>query len=71
MFCGYSAAMVLGVTSEKIRIISVSSKVAMAIPASPYNRKAIMVAIAEAEILTRLLPIEPWRYWERTRVHTM
>jgi hypothetical protein len=49
--------MVLGVISAKIKITSVSPAVAMAIPASPHNLIAITVAIAEASILTKLLPI--------------
>ena len=54
---GCNAAMVLGVISAKIRITSVNTRVAMAMPASPKSRIAMTVAIAEARILTRLLPM--------------
>ena len=50
--------MVLGVTSAKIKITNVSTPVAIAIPASPNKRCPRIVAIAEARILTKLLPIK-------------
>ena len=56
-FSGCRAAMVLGVISAKIKITIVSVIVAIAMPASPYRRMATTVAIADARILTRLLPI--------------
>lgn len=57
IFSGYNAASVLGVTSANIRITNVRRAVAIAIPASPHNLSAIMVAIDDANILTKLLPI--------------
>ena len=54
---GCSAAIVFGVISAKMSMTSVSTSVAMAIPASPNNRIAITVAMADARMLTRLLPI--------------
>ena len=54
---GYNAAKVLGVTSAKIRITSVNKPVAMANPASPKILTARTVAIADARIFTKLLPI--------------
>ncbi|CSI31573.1 Uncharacterised protein [Vibrio cholerae] len=44
-------------TSANTRITKVKAPVAIATPKSPYRRIPIMVAIAEARILTRLLPI--------------
>ena len=56
IFSGFSAASVFGVTSANIRITTVSIKVAAKIPPSPQKRMAITVAMAEARILTILLP---------------
>ena len=49
--------MVLGVISAKISMTKVNIAVAMAMPASPHNRIAITVAIEDASIFTKLLPI--------------
>ena len=57
MRSGCSAAMVFGVTSAKIRMTRVRRKVATTMPASPYRRMAMTVAMAEAAMLTRLLPM--------------
>lgn len=57
MRSGWSAARVLGVTSAKINIMRVKVAVAQAMPLSPINRSAIIVAMDEARILTKLLPI--------------
>ena len=54
---GCRAAKVFGVTSAKIRMTRVRTPVAMATPASPNTRTASTVAMAEARILTKLLPI--------------
>ena len=54
---GCSAAIVFGVISAKIRMTKVSASVAIAMPASPKSLIAMTVAIAEARILTRLLPL--------------
>ena len=54
---GADAAIVFGVISAKIKITKVRVMVAMAMPASPNSRIAMTVAIAEARIFTRLLPI--------------
>src|SRR5690606_15871957 len=56
MRSGWSAAIVFGVTSANTNTMSVIPKVAMIIPASPNQRKHKMVAIADAAILTKLLP---------------
>ena len=56
-FSGCIAATVFGKISEKINITNVNAPVAIATPASPYNRIPITVAIAEALIFTRLLKI--------------
>lgn len=53
---GWLAAQVFGATSEKIKIMKVSNPAAIAIPDSPYRRKARMVAIDEAKMLIKLLP---------------
>ena len=58
MLSGFSAAIVLGVTSAKIRTKSVISIVTAKIPPSPHNLTAINVAITEARILTKLFPIK-------------
>ena len=57
IFSGYIAASVFGVTSAKISTTSVKAPVAMAIPASPQIRTAMTVAMADARMLTKLLPI--------------
>lgn len=49
--------MVLGVISAKINNIIVSPAVAMAMPVSPHNLMAITVAIEDARMFTKLLPI--------------
>lgn len=49
-------AYVFGVTSANINITSVNMPVATAIPASPSVLSAIMVAIADARMLTKLFP---------------
>ena len=58
IFSGWYAAMVLGVISAKISMTKVSMAVAMAMPASPHRRIAITVAIEDASIFTKLLPIK-------------
>lgn len=55
---GWIAANVLGVTSANMRITNVNPPVAMATPASPQIRTAMMVAMAEDNMLTKLLPIK-------------
>ena len=50
--------MVLGVTSAKIRIIKVKRRETYKIPTSPHILIAMIVAKAEARILTKLLPIK-------------
>lgn len=49
--------MVFGVISAKIRMTRVKIAVAMAMPASPHSLIAITVAMDEASMLTKLLPI--------------
>ena len=58
IFSGNNTASVFGVTSAKTKITKVNAPVAIAIPASPNKRCPMMVAIAEAKMLTRLLPIK-------------
>ena len=58
MRSGFSAAMVFGVTSAKTSTTNVSTPVATATPKSPQRRIPMIVAIADAEILTKLLPIK-------------
>ena len=58
IFSGYKAAKVFGVTSATTRIIRVKHEVAITTPASPKIRTAIIVAMAEAKILTKLFPIK-------------
>ena len=53
---GWLAAHVLGATSAKIKIMKVSKPAAIAMPSSPYKRKAMIVAMEEAKILRKLLP---------------
>ena len=58
IFSGYNAARVFGVTSAKIsRIIVSPIVVANTAQYSPNQRVQIIVAMAEAAMLTRLLPI--------------
>ena len=50
--------MVFGVISAKISRIIVRPAVAMAIPVSPHILMAMTVAIDDASMLTKLLPIK-------------
>ena len=49
--------MVLGVTSEKIKIMIVSAIVAIRMPASPNSLTPMIVAMADANMFTKLFPI--------------
>ena len=57
MRSGCSAAMVLGVISAKTSSTRVSNREPTAMPASPIRRMAMMVTMAAASTLTRLLPM--------------